>query len=133
MNVCEPDIVFLTVASDDEPTFNRSLKRLKRAFMAAGVKFEATWTCRAGGWQQWIAAKAPDTDALLSDPNVSVCARHEFFAGGASTRSPGWQVTEARIECKPCPGCGDPFYVDGCPKCGCGIGGDSRGGGGGEA
>ena len=132
MNVCEPDIVFLTVASDDEPTFNKSLKRLKWALTAAGVKFEATWTCRDGGWQQWLAAKAPDTDALLSDPNVSVCDRRGFFAGGAEARGEGWQVT-AKIECRPCPGCGDPFYVDGCPKCGYGIDGDFRGGGGGDA
>jgi len=32
-------------------------------------------------------------------------------------------VVEARIECRPCPGCGDPHYVDGCPGCGYGIDG----------
>ncbi len=29
----------------------------------------------------------------------------------------------AKVVCKPCEGCGDPFYVDGCLKCGNGIDG----------
>lgn len=33
------------------------------------------------------------------------------------------QVIEAQIRCKPCPGCNDPYYVDGCPNCGYGIDG----------
>lgn len=28
-----------------------------------------------------------------------------------------------RVDCKPCEGCGEPFYVDGCLKCGNGIDG----------
>ena len=29
-------------------------------------------------------------------------------------------VVTHHFTCRPCPGCGDPHYVDGCPKCGYG-------------
>ncbi len=33
------------------------------------------------------------------------------------------EVVTATFTCKQCPGCGDPYYIDGCPDCGYGIDG----------
>ncbi len=48
---------------------------------------------------------------------------------------PGKVVLETQsvthhFTCKPCPGCGDPHYVDGCLRCGHGIDGRDLSGGG---
>jgi len=92
MNICEPEIVFLTVLNADEAAFNKSDKTLRRSLMSAGAKFEATWVYRSG-FQKWLAVKC-DTDdilatveAAMADSNVSTCTKDGFLEGGRKART----------------------------------------------
>ncbi len=92
MNICEPEVVFLTVANGDEAAFNKSDKALQRSLMSAGARFEATWACRQGGFHKWLAVKA-DTDSIrwtvdaaTADPSVSVSTKEGFLDGGRQSR-----------------------------------------------
>ena len=102
MNICEPQIVFLTVVNDDEAALNKSKKALERALMSANAKFEMTWVTpirvrpAQAGFQKWLAVKctASDTmdvwkvisDATWNDPSVAKCTKSEFVDGGQQAR-----------------------------------------------
>lgn len=52
------------------------------------------------------------------------CRHLEFTDGGEHVDSKVMRTVTCVIVCKPCRGCGDPHYVDGCLKCGYGIDGN---------
>lgn len=93
MNKSEPQIVFLKVANNVEAVYNKSNKTIQRSLMASQAKFEATWVSRHVGFQKWLATKCDTMDvwmtisnACMNDPNVSMCSKAEFFAGGDQSR-----------------------------------------------
>ncbi len=75
----------------------------------------------------------PTITLLFGDPGWEE-ALSRWRTGANPTDSKEWKkgviastrlvhTVTVKVVCKPCEGCGDPFYVDGCLRCGNGIDG----------